>query len=184
MNRIAKVAFLGVLTAVLAAVLCGCNIYDPDTDTSNQKQWGETVEITYEFSPMEVLKRGPYEMRITPQGIVTLHVNGKDVDCIKIDLTILSSADGDDPLYADCVTPINYLKEDLDEVPHYKWYMDELGTEFPDPRGGKLQIGVDYTCYCPLREPLEESGLYWVTVSDRSGYYARSGETYWYKVNP
>ena len=119
-------------------------------------------------------------MDVTPMGPVTLTVKGEEVDCIEVKLKPISTEDTEDPKYGDCVTPIDLLKSDYDEVPIKKWFVDTEGTEFYDIRTGTLNLGEEYTFFIPLRERFENSGLTWVAVSDRSGYYQRTGETYWY----
>jgi hypothetical protein len=177
-----KSVFLILLLLLLTYCLYGCDVYGDSEDMSHQRTWGDAVEIDYEFNALDIVKRGPYELRITPVGIVELEVKGQIVDCIKIEYQLLSTNDDAPAGYADCVSVVDLLTEDFGEVAHYKWYTDRDGTEFPDVRNGTLDIGVPYTFYIPLRESLEDSGLYWITLSDRSNYHNRSGTTYWYRV--
>lgn len=179
-----KAIVLVVTVLALAFALVGCDNYSESEEKSPQMSWGDPVEIDYSFNVLDVVKRGPHTIKVVPKGIVTLNVDGKEHDCIEAGITVLSSDDPDLPLYADCTTIISLLSETLGEVANYKWYKDETGAEVEDVKNATMDVGVEYDFYIPLRDSLEESGLRWVTVSDRSNYYARTGTTYWYPVNP
>jgi hypothetical protein len=149
---------------------------------SQQRSWGEATEVDYEFSLLNLYEKGPYRLRITPVGLVKLDVHGKTVDCVEVQYTVLQTDDGQPADYANCVSPLDMLNENLDEVDRGVWYIDKEGTEFGNVRDGTLDLGVPYTFYIPLKRSLQESGLYWITLSDRSDFYDRSGITYWYCV--
>jgi hypothetical protein len=177
-----KLTLSWVLLLLMFFGLCGCDIYTDTEDMRQQKTWGDTVEISYEFNVLDIIKRGPYKLQVTPMGVVELEVKGKAVDCIEIQYQLLSTNDGKPALYADCVSPVDFLTDSFSEVAHGVWYTDREGTLFKDVRSGTLNVGIEYTFYVPLRKSLEESGLHWITLSDRSYYHSRTGTTYWYRV--
>jgi hypothetical protein len=179
---IAKVALV-VLLILTSSVLSGCVAYSQDEDKSLRRSFGESVEIDYSFDLLWVWSWGPYKFRITPQNIEHVSIGGQEKDIIKVDIEVLSTNDKEAQAdYANCVVPIDLLTEDLKSVDYSAWWIDTNGTEYPDPRDGKLDVGTVYTFYIPLEKPVKDSGLYYLTISDRDGYYHRPGETYWYLI--
>lgn len=172
-------ATLLLAAAVLPLSGCGAANYTDDEDMSLTKEFGETVETTYSFSFI-LINWGPYELRITPMGLTTLDVNGRSVDCVEVTYRVLGTEDGKPADFANCLCATNFLNENLETVKRGVWYTDRSGTEV-DVRGS-LDVGVDYTFYVPIEGGFADSNLAYVTVSDRSGYYERTGNTYWYEV--
>ena len=173
-------AILAVGLAALMA-LSGCaSVYSQDEDTSNAKELGESVEVDVAFNFLVFYERGPYRLRITPREMVHTTTNGTPTDCVKVDYEILSTPDGRPAEYATCTTAINLLTEGYGEVEFGIWCSDEQGTQM-DPRNSVLEVGEVYTFYIPLVSSFgSNETLRYLTVSDRSGFYSRSGSTYWY----
>ena len=178
MKRLFRTA-LPLIAAMFLLSGCGAANYTDDEDMSLTKEFGETVDISYSFSFI-LIHGGPYELQITPIGLTTLDVNGKNVDCVEVQYRVLSTEDGNPADFANCLCATNFLNENLETVKRGVWYTDRNGTEV-NVRGS-LDIGVDYTFYVPIEGGFADSNLTYVTVSDRSGYYERTGNTYWYRV--
>lgn len=177
----ARVVALVAAAIVLLLGLSGCaSVYSQDEDTSNAKELGESVEVEVAFNFLVFYERGPYRLRITPEEIVQTTMNGSLTECVKVTYEILSTPDGRPAEYATCTTAINLLTESYGEVEFGIWCSDEQGTQM-DPRNSELDMGATYTFYIPLVSSFgSNKQLGYLTVSDRSGFYSRSGTTYWY----
>ena len=175
----AAAAIGAAMTALL--VLTGCaSVYSQDEDTGNAKKLGESVEVEVQFNFLVFYERGPYRLKITPQEVVQATVGGSPTDCVRVDYEVLETPDGGPAEYATCTTAVNLLTEDYGEVEFGIWCSDDRGTQM-DPRNADLEVGRTYTFYIPLVSSFGSSGtLSYLTVSDRSGFYTRSGTTYWY----
>lgn len=173
-----------VCSAALALTLCGCsaaNFKQGEEDMSLTKDFGETVQVEYSYR-MLMYDWGPYQLEITPMGLVTLEHNGKTEDCVEVKYLVLSTDDGKPADFANCLCATSVIDEELEGVAHGVWYTDKSMTEVDVH--GTLDIGVEYTFYIPIKYGFEESGLAYVVVSDRDGVYQRLGNTYWYSVDP
>ena len=183
MNNNTKLFVTALILCISLSFLCGCtSVYGSNEDIKNTKFWGESVTITNEFDLLNIYHRGPYEIEITPIGLTQVGEGSRLVDCIEIRYLVIATPDGEGAEYAVSVTAINCLQENFGEVKTSVWFIDKSGTRYPDIREGKLIVGTPYVFYIPIDYGAESSGLYWLTVSDRSGYYARSGESYWYRI--
>lgn len=180
----AKARFCTVLLfAVLALCLAGCaSVYDKDESRGNAKLMGESAEVSVQFNFLCFYERGPYKLRVTPVGVSTMVSDGDTIPCMIVDYELISTPDGGPAEYATCTLAVNLLSEDCSEVEFGIWCTDDAGTQM-DPRNSQLEIGKEYRFYIPLVSSWGvNNDLIYVTVSDRSGFYARSGETYWYTV--
>jgi len=166
--------FLGIFAVMLSG--CFANYSQGSEDMSTTRQFGQTVEVDYSFNMLNLYKRGPYELKITPIDLLQINIKGTVTNCVKVNYVVLSTYDGKPASYADCTVAVDILKEDLSSCSYTSWFSDEMGTEM-DPYGS-IDIGVLYTFYIPVHEPLDD--IKYIAVSDRSGYYVRSGTTYWY----
>lgn len=176
-NSVAKL--LCCLTFCLLLSGCYAN-YDAESENmSNTRQFGETVEVDYSFSMFDLYKRGPYRLSITPEGIAQLSIGGSTKNCLKVRYVVLSTNDGEPASYADCTVAVDILKENLTTCNYSAWYVDDQGTQADTY--GSIDINDPQTFYVPIDEELEN--IEYITVSDRSDYYLRSGVTYWYRFD-
>lgn len=141
--------------------------------------FGQTVQVEYSYR-FFMLDWGPYQLEITPLGLVTLEADDIEQDCVKVRYRVLSTDDGQPADFSNCLCALSVVDADLEGVAYKIWYKDAEMNEV-DPRG-TLDIGVDYEFYIPIKYGFEDSGLAYVVVSDREGLYQRNGDTYWYPV--
>lgn len=170
-------------STVLALTLCGCsaaNYKQGEEDMTLTMSFGETVQVEYSYR-MLMYDWGPYQLEITPMGLVTLEHDGTTKECVKVKYLVLSTDDGKPADFANCLCATSIVDENLEGVAYNVWYKDEDMTEVDVH--GTLDIGIEYIFYIPIKYGFEKSGLAYVVVSDRDGVYQRLGKTYWYPVD-
>lgn len=181
-KRLALVAML-VLSLALSCVMCGCVWFSKDEKPTNLRELGVTSTVDCQFNFIFLFSRGPYELSITPQEIVHATVDGEEYDLVKVEYEVLSiGSDEDAAEFSTCTVAMNFLDEENQDIGWKVWWSDTLGTEV-NVQSDLLEVGRTYTYYVPLNKPLEESGLKYIVVADRSGWWQVDGDMYWYEVD-
>lgn len=170
------------LALVLSCLLSGCAWFSKDEDRGELKELGETTTVDCQFNFIFLFDRGPYELAITPVELVHTTVDGEEYDLVKVEYEVLSiSSDETAAEFSTCTVAMNFLDEDNEDIGWQVWWYDTQGNEV-NIQSDLLEIGKTYTYYVPLNKPLEESGLKYIVVADRSGWWQREGDNYWYEV--
>lgn len=171
------------LAAAAMLALAGCGVsYDKDKeDMSLQRSFGESSTISCSYSLLGLYNKGPYILKITPEGFEKLG----ETDYVVVSYTVLENNEqgGREVDFATCSTALNLLTDSLGEVGYGTWNIMQNGVlEKADAYRLTLDVGKTYKFYIPLSSSLEKSRLGYITVSDREGFYSRTGNTYYYKV--
>lgn len=181
MKKIVRAVCISIFFIIMMCLL-GCTGYSLESeDMAEKRSLGESVIVDYSYKLL-LYEKGPYQLEVTPHDIVRLEFeNGKVIDCVEIEFAVLSTDDNKPAEYTQCTVVVDLLTEDLREVSYSSWYCDTRGTQV-NIHNETLELDFPKTYYIPLDKGIENSGLHWITISDRTGFYSRSGSTYWYEL--
>lgn len=184
MGKVAKLLAVCLAIAMAMTVLAGCKqgYEEENIESSELRELGDTVTVEFSYNLLSIYQTGPYELEVTPEAIETLTVeNGKMMDCVRVRIKVLSTHNGEDPKYENCVHSIQLLSRYLHALDTNIWYVDKQGTEAD--AFGTLELNKDYTFWIPVRkQPAAAANMTYITVFSQAGYYKRIGPLYLYPV--